>query len=426
MPDIRPFYQLVKFGMVYPGVHLFYRKIEVKGFDKIPRDKPILVVPNHQNSFMDALLVTTSYKPTMFYLTRAQAFKQKIIGAILTALNMLPVYRVRDGFSSVQKNKAIFEKCLEYLANGNVILVFAEANHDLKRRVRPFSKGFTRIAFDAELRHNWEFDLQILPVGLNYSDHRFSRNKVSVVYGDPIPVAKFKEAFEADERKAANLLKNATSDGLKPLVMHVPKLDQYPLHQVLLDELEPNRDDLVHPDLMNKRVELVAASSNEELIEKSEKLIEIAREENLSIREAAKIRKTRWWKLPLLPVYIFSLINNALPYLSIRHVIHNIIEDRGFDASIKLLMGLIVFPAFYFLVSVVLLISGVSWFYVLAYFLFSLVSGSFFKTARDFFKYQAHRIRIRKFMKANPEKYKLFNSLIYEFKALRNRILSTE
>lgn len=412
--------------MVYPGVHLFYKKIEVKGFDKIPRGKPILVVPNHQNSFMDALLVTTSYKPTMFYLTRAQAFKPKIVGAILTGLNMLPVYRVRDGFSSVQKNKAIFEKCLEYLANGNMILVFAEANHDLKRRIRPFSKGFTRIAFDAELRNNWEFDLQILPVGINYSDHRFSRNKVSVVYGDPIPVANFKDAFEEDERKAANLLKNATSDGLKPLIMHVPKLDQYPLHQVLLDELEPDRDKLTDPDFMNRRVELVANASDTKLIEKAEKLLEIAQEENLSIREAAKIRKVRWWKLPLLPVYIFSLLNNAIPYLPIRHVIHNIIEDRGFDASIKLLMGLIVFPVFYLLVSIVLLLVGIPGVYVLAYFLFSLVSGSFFKTARDFFKYQAHKVRIRKFMKTKPKKYHVFNSLVYEFKALRNRLLNTE
>ncbi len=412
--------------MVYPGLHLFYKKIEVEGYENIPHGKPILVVPNHQNSFMDALLVTTSYKPTMYYLTRAQAFNPKAVGAILTSLNMLPVYRVRDGLRSVQKNKEIFERCLKYLAKGNPILVFAEANHDLKRRVRPFSKGFTRIAFDAEVRHNWEFDLQVLPVGVNYSDHQYSRNNVRIVYGKPIPVASYKELYEKDERQAANALKVDTMEGLKPLVMHVPKLDQYPLHKVVLETLSPDRNELVDPGLMNRRVEKLAREADEDTVAEAEKLLAIAEEEKVDIREAASLRKVRWWKLPLLPVYLFSLINNLIPYFPIRYILSNTIEDRAFDASIKFLMGLLVFPFFYLIVSLILWFSGLPWYYILGYFVFSILSGPFFKTARDFFKFQREKLRLRTFMKRNPNRYERFMALITRFKAMRNRLLRDE
>ena len=93
----------------------------------------------------------------------------------------------------------------------------------MNRRIRPLSKGFTRIAFDAELKNNWESELHILPMGINYTEHRRSRNDVRIVYGNPILIKKYKELFEQDKRKAANVLKNDVSDQMKKCTMHVLK-----------------------------------------------------------------------------------------------------------------------------------------------------------------------------------------------------------
>ncbi|MDZ7807651.1 MAG: 1-acyl-sn-glycerol-3-phosphate acyltransferase [Gracilimonas sp.] len=131
--------------------------------------------------------VAVTIWPVIYFLTRAQAFKPDIVGKFLWSINMMPVYRVRDGFSSIQKNNEIFDKCISYLKNKDTILIFAEANHNLKRRIRPLSKGFTRIAFDAEEKYNWHLDLQIVPVGVNYTRHRKAGNTVQVNYGKAIP-----------------------------------------------------------------------------------------------------------------------------------------------------------------------------------------------------------------------------------------------
>ncbi|HBZ37970.1 MAG TPA: acyl-phosphate glycerol 3-phosphate acyltransferase, partial [Balneola sp.] len=201
-------YNFIRLGVVRTGLKFFYKRIRIIDKHKIPKGKPILLVPNHQNSFMDALLVTTHFYKTTSFLTRAQAFESKFMDWFLRSLNLLPVYRVRDGMSNIQKNNEIFETCINYLSNNEAVLVFAEANHDLKRRLRPFSKGFTRIAFDAEIKNNWNLDLYVQPVGVNYSDHQNSRNEVRVVFGDPIKVSDYKKEYEQDERSAANSLKN--------------------------------------------------------------------------------------------------------------------------------------------------------------------------------------------------------------------------
>lgn len=231
-------YQFFRFPLVKSGLYFFYKKIIIEGKEHIPRNKPILFVPNHQNSFMDAFLVVVHTKPFTYFLTRAQAFNPPLLAKFLRSLNMLPVYRVRDGLSSVTKNNAIFDECIQYLKRNDAILIFPEANHDLKRRIRPLSKGFTRIAFDAEVQENWNMDLQIIPVGLNYTEHQRSRNAVKVVFGEPILMKQFQELYEKDERAAANALKKQVSDEMKKLVMHVPNLDHYPLSKIILDDLE--------------------------------------------------------------------------------------------------------------------------------------------------------------------------------------------
>ena len=82
---------------------------------------------------------------------------------------MIPIYRIRDGRESLKNNQAVFDLCSDLLQQKEAILMFPEANHNLKRRVRPLSKGFTRILFNTLLQAP-ETDIQIVPVGINYKD----------------------------------------------------------------------------------------------------------------------------------------------------------------------------------------------------------------------------------------------------------------
>lgn len=401
-------YNFIRLGLVKTGLHFFYKKIHVVDKHKIPKGKPILLVPNHQNSFMDALLVTTTVFQTTSFLTRAKAFQSKFMNWFLRSLNLLPVYRVRDGMSEIQKNNEIFQTCVEYLTNGEAILIFAEANHDLKRRLRPFSKGFTRIAFDAEIKNNWNLDLYVQPVGVNYSDHQNSRNEVRVVFGDPIKVSDYRKEFKESERSAANSLKNQTSDNLKPLIMHVPKLDQYPLVKVALDEMEPDRAKLSNNEYMNTLVKNAAELQTPELISDAEYVLEVAEKNKLSIRVLSEVKLPMIKRILLAPVYLLVWLNGIIPYQPARYIIKNKIQDKAFDVSIKFVLGLFLFPLFYLLVTCILLIAGIPAIWAWGYFMLSLLTSTMFKRTNEVLRNLKEKKKIQLFRLSNPD---IFNNL---------------
>ncbi|WP_018128221.1 lysophospholipid acyltransferase family protein [Balneola vulgaris] len=419
-------YHAIRYGVAGTGLKLFYKKIRIDNKKKVYKDKPLLLVPNHQNSFMDAMLITTNLHRSTSFLTRAKAFNTPFMNWFLRSLNMLPVYRVRDGMSSIQKNNAIFQRCVDLLSDNECVLIFAEANHDLRRRLRPLSKGFTRIAFDAEIQNNWELDLYIQPVGVNYSDHQLSRNEVRVVYGDPIRVADFKDIYEEDERKAANALKNAVAENLKPIIMHVQKLDQYPLAKVALDELEPVRKKVADPEYMNALVAKVEADHTPELIQTAEEILETASEYDLNIRRIADVKKPRWKQILLAPLYFLVWINNVIPYQPVRSVVRDKIKDKAFDASIKFVLGLTLFPLFYLFVTIILLIAGVPFWYTLGYLAFSLATSTMFKSGNEVLRDFKQNKKIKEFSSKHPEVY---NTLVKKIKTIQNyreRLVSSE
>ncbi len=158
------------------GVKLFYRRIEILGYDKYPRSGPVLLAPNHQNAFMDAIIPTVFVPRPVHFLARADVFKSRFAKWFLNSLKMMPVYRQRDGMSNLAKNEEIFEMCFDILRNDGTLLIFPEAGHLGERRLRTLSKGFTRIVFGAMENHE-ELDIKIVPVGLNYSNYHQSQSR---------------------------------------------------------------------------------------------------------------------------------------------------------------------------------------------------------------------------------------------------------
>ena len=74
--------------------NFIYRKwfssIEINGESNIPEGQPVIFAPNHQNAMIDAMaLLSSSPQPVVFWV-RADLFKNRIIGALLRGLKMMP------------------------------------------------------------------------------------------------------------------------------------------------------------------------------------------------------------------------------------------------------------------------------------------------------------------------------------------------
>ena len=401
------FYQFFRVIITKWGLIFYYRKIRSIGREKIPKRTPVMFIPNHQNSFMDALLVVSTNWKYTFFLTRAQAFNTAFMRWFLENLNMLPVYRVRDGMSSVTKNNAIFERCIRMLKKNYAVLVFAEANHNLNRRIRPLSKGFTRIAFDAEQKNNWDLNLQIIPVGINYTRHKESRNDVTVVYGDPIPMKQYQELFEQDKRKAANVLKNDVAKVMKQCTMHVQNAQHYFLHQVLLDDLADDRSHLVDPKKVRPLNEKLDQLASEEDYLAAQELLEIAEKQHIDLsrlQEYTTGQQTPFWKRLLLsPFILLGFLNFRLAYIPVDKLIRNTIKDHAFDASIKFLVTAFLFPLSLSVISVALWVAGFSFNMLLIYWMASFFSLFGFKEWVNSHKQQAHNRKWSEFASKYPD-----------------------
>src|SRR5690606_17514932 len=133
--------------LVKVALHGYFQKIIVEGRENLPKNRPVILVANHQNALIDPLLLATHTRLNPWFLTRAAVFTNPFVCKLLHLIRMLPVYRLRDGFSTIQQNQQTFDKTYEVLRKNGTVVIFAEGSHSRVRNLRPLSKGFTRMAF---------------------------------------------------------------------------------------------------------------------------------------------------------------------------------------------------------------------------------------------------------------------------------------
>ena len=228
------------------GLFFYSKRILVSGKNNIPKNGAVLFCVNHPNGLIDPLIVTTNTSRNDYYLVRAASFKKQFIKKILESLNLMPIYRIRDGANQLGKNKEIFENCFNLFKRGESLMIFPEGSHNRKRTIRTISKGFTRIVFGA-LEENPELKINIIPVGLTYQNASFYPTKVALNFGKPIATEKF---YNTDEPiSSINNLKDEVSNQLKKLSVHIPDDEKY---TATLAKLNSLNIDFTNVDFVNK------------------------------------------------------------------------------------------------------------------------------------------------------------------------------
>jgi len=136
--------QLLKI-FIQAGLWLFCHKIHLKNKQLFTTKGPLLIIANHPNSFLDALIIGSYYKRRVYFLARGDAFKKPIHRFILESLNMIPVYRLREGKEFLHLNDYAFNKSIDLLSKGYAVLIFIEGICINSNELQPFKKGTARI-----------------------------------------------------------------------------------------------------------------------------------------------------------------------------------------------------------------------------------------------------------------------------------------
>jgi 1-acyl-sn-glycerol-3-phosphate acyltransferase len=284
--------------------------------ENIPKNKPVLFLSNHQNALIDPLLIATKSGRFCYFLTRASVFNKPIVDKILRSLQMLPVYRIRDGWSTVSNNNSIFSSCTDILKQNKAVTIFPEGNHHLNRTVRPLSKGFTRIVFET-LEKYPELDLQIIPVGVNYIKADDFVDSTAVFFGKPIAA---KNYLLNDRNQAVIALKEDVHQEISKLTTHIPSEN----YEENLAKLMENNVDFLNPEAVNQCV-----SSNFESCQKQTK------------------SKTSFLKTGI--KYIL-LANFVLPFLLWKNYVKPKIKEIEFVATFRFAVYITLFPIWFIIV----------------------------------------------------------------------------
>jgi len=305
------------------GLFFYFKKIKVVNANRTPKNEPVLFLGNHQNALLDALLIATKNGRFTYFLTRASVFSKPIISKILKNSLMLPVYRVRDGWSNLAKNKVIFSESSQLLSENNAIAIFPEGNHNLKRTVRPLSKGFTRIVFET-LESYPNTKLQLVPVGLNFMDATKFGDSITMIFGTPIEVSK---EFLSDKHQNVLQLKELVSSQLRQLTTHIESEN----YDEKLKKLEDLNVDFTKPNDVNNCIK----SGFENCKTKKQNQKSVLR----------LIKTTSRFLL---------IINLFVPYLIWKKVVQAKIKDIEFISTFRFAVAITLAPIFIIMVMLIL------------------------------------------------------------------------
>ncbi|MET1260068.1 lysophospholipid acyltransferase family protein [Flagellimonas sp. DF-77] len=294
---------------VRTGLFCYYRRVRIHGHEQVPKDRALLFLSNHQNALMDVLLLATSCGRDPWFLARADIF-QNAFGSLFKSLHMIPIYRIRDGKQNLAKNNAIFDQCGALLKKGEAILIFPEANHSLNRRIRPLSKGFTRIAFNA-LETDADLDIVLVPVGQNYRHPTQVGDSAALHFGTPIAVP------NTPEPKSAKVLTERATQALRELTVHIPEERDY---EAALAQIETQGWDVLQPQQVN-----AALAKN---------------------GTAQRAKKTDSSPSPKPAKWLFDLIN--LPWVLLwRLLVRPLVPEPEFKATFRFVFALLAYPIGY-------------------------------------------------------------------------------
>jgi glycerol-3-phosphate O-acyltransferase/dihydroxyacetone phosphate acyltransferase len=197
----------------------FYRDVQVRHADRVPPGvRPLLLVVNHPNALVDALLVGWAMPRPITITAKATLFENSAFAWFLRYMGVVPLRRASDErrrraaadpTPGVDRNTEAFRAILGRLERGGAVLIFPEGKSHDEPALAPLRTGPARIALQAH-REGRVRGLAILPIGLVFERKEAPRSRVLVDVGEPLDVSSWVTAARAASGGANRTASGAT------------------------------------------------------------------------------------------------------------------------------------------------------------------------------------------------------------------------
>ncbi len=343
---------------------VFFRRIFYSNLDKVPLDKPLLFVGNHQNSFMDGILVGSYLPQPLHFTMRADMFRKPVARFCLRELNVSPVYRLEEGLENVHKNLEAFTAIYEVLRNNGNFIMFSEGICVQEKRLQKLRKGTARLAFGAE--EKFGLDVNIVPVGINYTYPASFRKEVMINFSEPFSIKELKGAYmehpakallafnercDASLRKEVIIIEDKNNDWLAEQLLRMIRHDiVLPFFKWRFDTDDRRQAEKTAGEKLNKlsRTSREALGSLSQSVESYFNTLAENR-----LRDENFARKLDWGILRYFviiagfPVFLAGFLTNLIPYIIPRFICERYIRDLRFYSSVFVSTGTVLSLIYY-------------------------------------------------------------------------------
>ena len=149
--------------------------IKVEGLEKIPDEKGLCFVGNHQSA-IDILIVLSVLPVTVGYIAKKQLLYYPFLNLWIVALRSAFIDR-----GNIKKALQSIEKGVEFIKKGNSMIIFPEGTRSKSDTMGTFKKGSIKLATRAGATivpvtisgswHAWEENLRIGPADIKFTVH---------------------------------------------------------------------------------------------------------------------------------------------------------------------------------------------------------------------------------------------------------------
>ena len=221
-----PFYTGLLYYFVRPiariGIWTFFRKIYLLNTHHIPKGKAVILASNHPTGFMEPCIMAVFFRRPLYYLVRGDFFRKPIFNFLLRALNMIPIFRKRDGsFRDLKSNFASFDACYKALDAKRTIMIYPEGNAVMEKRLRPIKKGVSRLAYGTFEAYPDLEELYIVPIGVNYTYADRPRSMVVINCQEPILVRNLLAESENNFARFDQILRSKLTTAMQAGLVHI-------------------------------------------------------------------------------------------------------------------------------------------------------------------------------------------------------------
>ncbi len=199
-------------------LRVFFRGVEIVGLERLPLGHPMVLVANHLNGLVDALLLLGALPVYPRTLGKSTLWKNPLVRPFVTLAGSIPVYRHQDQVDTAQ-NEETFRRCHDLLAAGGALALFPEGKSHNEPALQPLKTGIARIVLGAEQAHPG-LGTRILPIGFTFDARQTFRSRVLLQIGEPLDPAPELAAGGIGNPDAVRALTARVSDALEKVTLN--------------------------------------------------------------------------------------------------------------------------------------------------------------------------------------------------------------